>query len=101
MKNKALYIALVSILSGLIFGCVAATKQGPQHAKGTKFGAPTEGMSVDEYQSLVFLDPQNTIRADWDAVRGMSGNFFIDNQGDPTVSVVDYVKGATIKKIQM
>ena len=101
MKNKALYITLVSILSGLIFGSVAATKQGPHHAKGTKFGAPTEGMSVDEYQSLVFLDPQNTIRADWDAVRGMSGNFFIDNQGDPTVSVVDYVKGETIKKIQM
>ena len=46
-----------------------------------KFGAPTEGMSVEEYQSLVFLDPQNTVRMDWDAVQGMDGYFLIDNQG--------------------
>jgi hypothetical protein len=58
-------------------------------------------MSVEEYQSLVFLDPQNTIRMDWGAVKGMSGHFFIDNQGEQTVSVVDYNKGETIKKIQM
>ena len=38
---------------------------------------------------------------DWDAVRGMSGYFLIDNQGEPTVSVVDYNKGETVKKIQM
>ena len=68
---------------------------------GKNFGAPTEGMSTKEYQSLVFLDPQNTVRMDWDAVKGMSGNFLIDNQGEPTVSVVDYNLGETIKKIDM
>ena len=31
---------------------------------GKIFGVPTEGMSVEEYQSLVFLDPQNTVRMD-------------------------------------
>ena len=68
---------------------------------GTKFGAPTEGMSTEEYQSLVFLDPQNTVRMDWHAVEGMEGNFLIDNQGEPTVSVVDYEKGETVKLIDM
>ena len=66
-----------------------------------KFGAPHEGMSMEEYQSLVFLDPQNTLRMDWDAVQGMDGLFLIDNQGEPTVSVVDYEAGETIKKIDM
>lgn len=66
-----------------------------------KFGAPHEGMSMEEYQSLVFLDPQNTLRMDWDAVQGMDGLFLIDNQGHPTVSVVDYDAGETIKKIDM
>ena len=69
--------------------------------KQLKFGAPTEGMSQQEYQSLIFLDPQNTIRADYHAVKGMDGNFLIDNQGEPTISVVDYNKGETIKKIQV
>ena len=58
-------------------------------------------MSSEEYQSLVFLDPQNTVRMDWDAVKGMPGNFLIDNQGHPSVSVVDYEKGETIKRIDM
>ena len=66
-----------------------------------KFGAPYEGMSTEEYQSLVFLDPQNTLRMDWDAVQGMGGVFLIDNQGHPTVSVVDYDAGETVKKIDM
>ena len=56
---------------------------------------------MEEYQSLVFLDPQNTLRMDWDAVQGMDGLFLIDNQGEPTVSVVDYDAGETIKKIDM
>ena len=68
---------------------------------GSIFGAPTKGMSVAAYQSLVKLDPQNTVGVDWDAVRGMSGYFLIDNQGEPTVSVVDYNLGETIKKIDM
>ena len=68
---------------------------------GGIFGAPTAGMSVDAYRSLVKLDPQNTVGVDWDAVRGMSGYFLIDNQGEPTVSVVDYNLGETIKKIDM
>ena len=70
-------------------------------AADKKFGAPTEGMSTEDYQSLVFLDPQNTVRMDWAAVEGMPGNFLIDNQGEPTVSVVDYEKGETVKKINM
>ena len=99
MKTK-LAFAVSAIIGGLITGCVASTQSQP-HIKGTKFGAPTEGMSTEEYQSLVFLDPQNTIRSDWHAVKGMSGYFLIDNQGEPTVSVVDYNQGETIKKIQM
>lgn len=92
MKKKLTILITVSMLAGLLAGSVSA---------GTKFGAPTEGMSTADYQALVFLDPQNTIRTDWDVVRKMSGYFLIDNQGEPTVSVVDYQKGETIKKIQM
>jgi DNA-binding beta-propeller fold protein YncE len=58
-------------------------------------------MTPQEYQELVFLDPQNTVRMDWHAVKDMDGNFLIDNQGEPTVSVVDYNKGETIKLIEM
>lgn len=79
----------------LVAGCSTAPEMG------TKFGAPTQGMTTQEYQQLVFLDPQNTVRMDWDAVKGMDGNFLIDNQGEPTVSVVDYDKGETIKLIDM
>ena len=93
MKNKLVYITAV-LMVVMASGC--STMSG-----GKMFGAPTEGMSSKEYQSLVFLDPQNTVRMDWAAVEGMSGNFLIDNQGEPTVSVVDYEKGETIKKIQM
>ncbi len=90
--NKHLKIMLtVSMLAGFLGGCVT----------GAKMGAPTEGMSTEEYQSLIFLDPQNTLRTNWDAVRDTPGYFLIDNQGEPTVSVVDYHKGETIKKIQM
>ena len=78
--------------------CLAA---GGAAGMDKKFGAPTEGMSVEEYQSLVFLDPQNTLRMDWDAVRGMDGFFLIDNQGEPTVSVVDYHAGETVRKLDM
>lgn len=78
----------------LLAGCATGSK-------GTKFGAPTQGMTSEEYQELVFLDPQNTVRMDWDAVKGMDGNFLIDNQGEPTVSVVDYDKGETVKFINM
>ena len=92
MKKKLTILITVSMLAGLLAGSVSA---------GTKFGAPTEGMSTADYQALVCLDPQNTIRTDWDVVRKMSGYFLIDNQGEPTVSVVDYQKGETIKKIQM
>ena len=54
-------------------------------------------MTSAEYQNLVFLDPQNTVRMDWDAVQGLTGYFFIDNQGDPTVSVVDYFQKKQLK----
>jgi len=92
MKNKLTIMITVSMLAGLLTGCVTT---------GTKFGAPTKGMSTADYQALVFLDPQNTVRSDWGTVKDMPGYFLIDNQGEPTVSVVDYQKGETIKKIKM
>jgi DNA-binding beta-propeller fold protein YncE len=91
-------------ITGILTAVVAAfllAGVSSAHEKGTKFGAPTEGMSTEEYQALVFLDPQNTARMDWHAVKGMDGNFFIDNQGEPTVSVVDYNKAKTVKKIDL
>ena len=84
--------------AGVVALCLAA---GGAAGMDKKFGAPTEGMSVEEYQSLVFLDPQNTVRMDWDAVKGMDGYFLIDNQGEPTVSVVDYHAGETVRKLDM
>jgi len=92
MRKQLTIMITVSMLAGLLAGCVTT---------GTKIGAPTKGMSTEEYQSLIFLDPQNTLRTNWDAVRNMPGYFLIDNQGEPTVSVVDYQQGKTIKKINM
>ena len=94
---KHISIAALTIFVVTVTGCAGTSMD----SSSKKFGAPTEGMSSEEYQSLVFLDPQNTVRMDWAAVEGMSGNFLIDNQGEPTVSVVDYEKEETIKKIQM
>ncbi len=98
MKIKKSWSVIGPIVAGL-FAVNAAFVEIA--SAGNKFGAPTVGMSVADYQSLVKLDPQNTIGVDWDAVRGMSGYFLIDNQGEPTVSVVDYNLGETIKKIDM
>ena len=47
------------------------------------------------------LDPQNTMHANFKAANGMDGYFLIDNQGEPTISVVDYNLGETIKKIKL
>ena len=88
-------------LTGVLVAVAAAFLVAGCSTKGTKFGAPTLNMTTEEYQSLVFLDPQNTVRMDWDAVKDMDGNFLIDNQGEPTVSVVDYEKGETVKLIDM
>ena len=99
MKNKSIITASLCTLTLLIGATFMSLEAKSSSAK--KFGAPTEGMSTEEYQSLVFLDPQNTTRMDWDAVQGMDGNFLIDNQGEPTVSVVDYEKGVTSRKIDM
>ena len=88
-------------LSAVVLGFASGSWMEAQAGMGKKFGAPTEGMSAEEYQSLVFLDPQNTVRMDWDAVRGMDGYFMIDNQGEPTISVVDYNEGKTTKKINL
>ena len=92
---------IIFLTSIALIGCTSTSSNAPGSPKQLKFGAPTEGMSQEEYQSLIFLDPQNTIRADYHAVKGMDGNFLIDNQGEPTISVVDYNKGETIKKIQV
>ena len=91
MKKQLKIMLTVSMLAGFLGGCVT----------GAKMGAPTKGMSSDEYQSLLRLDPQNTLGANWDAVRDTPGYFLIDNQGEPTISVVDYNKGETIKKIKL
>jgi len=96
MKSKLIFISIL-----LVTATACSTMYGGKMSGGKNFGAPTVGMSSEEYQSLVFIDPQNTTRMDWDAVRGMSGYFLIDNQGDPTVSVVDYELAKTVKKIQM
>ena len=92
MKKQLILFLTVSMLAGLATGSVTA---------GTKFGAPSKGMSSAEYQSLVRLDPQNTMMANFSAVKGMDGYFLIDNQGESTISVVDYNKGETIKKIKL
>ncbi len=98
MKSKSLVSkTIITFVTALGVAAVS----GNAFSQGKKFGAPTEGMTTEDYQSLVFLDPQNTARMDWKAVETMSGNFLIDNQGEPTVSVVDYEKGETITKIQM
>lgn len=99
MKNKSLVLTSICALVTLVGMSVLSLEVKSSASK--TFGAPTEGMSTEEYQSLVFLDPQNTTRMDWDAVKGMKGNFLIDNQGEPTVSVVDYEKGETTRKIDM
>ncbi|MDP6179244.1 MAG: YncE family protein [SAR324 cluster bacterium] len=89
--NKFINYLVVVVAMISVAGCV----------KNLKFGAPTEGMSTEEYKSLVFLDPQNTIRSDYKAVKGMDGYFLIDNQGQSTISLVDYNKGETVKKITL
>ena len=97
-------------MAGIISGC--AGKHGHHHGHGHghgkndgkhggQIGAPTAGMSSEEYQDLIMLDPQNTMHANFKAVNGMDGYFLIDNQGEPTISVVDYNLGETIKKIKL
>ena len=99
MENRS---SLTAVSSAFVVALLASSiSLEANSGMGKTFGAPTEGMSTEDYQSLVFLDPQNTVRMDWAAVEGMSGNFLIDNQGEPTVSVVDYEKGETIKKIDL
>jgi len=98
MKNRK-FLLVVSSACLILVGATGWSLESTY--AGSKFGAPTVGMSVKDYRSLVKLDPQNTVGVDWDAVRGMSGYFLIDNQGEPTVSVVDYNLGETIKKIDM
>lgn len=95
MKRHTALLAAASLLLAAFWAPANAGSMGKT------FGAPTEGMSTADYQALVFLDPQNTVRMDWDAVKGMAGYFLIDNQGEPTVSVVDYHKAETVKMIQM
>ena len=93
MKNNSILLVAFALLAGIISGCVTTG--------GAKFGAPSKGMSPAEYESLVRLDPQNTMKANFSAVKGMDGYFLIDNQGESTISVVDYNKGETIKKIKL
>ncbi len=94
MRNSSILL-ITSVVIALI---ISGGADAGQHAR---IGAPAEGMSSEEYQSLVRLDPQNTMQANFSAVKGMDGYFLINNQGEPTVSVVDYNKGETIKKIKL
>ena len=94
MRNSSILLITSAVIALIISGGADAG----QHAH---IGAPAEGMSSEEYQSLVRLDPQNTMQANFSAVKGMDGYFLINNQGEPTVSVVDYNKGETIKKIKL
>ena len=64
MNNKSIFILLLLAMIA-VSGCSTG---------GKKFGAPTEGMSSEEYQSLVFLDPQNTVRMDYLTLRLISLN---------------------------
>ena len=98
MKNNSILLAAFVLLAGIISGCAG---KGMHAGHGAKIGAPSKGMSSAEYQSLIRLDPQNTMQANFSAAKGMDGYFLIDNQGEPTISVVDYNKGETIKKIKL
>ena len=98
MKNNSVILMASAVISLIIAGCTGKGHHAHKHHEGGQIGAPTTGMSSSEYQSLVRLDPQNTMKADFSAVKGMDGYFLIDNQGEGTVSVVDYNVGETIKK---
>ena len=101
MKNNSVILMASAVISLIIAGCTGKGHHAHKHHEGGQIGAPTTGMSSSEYQSLVRLDPQNTMKANFSAVKGMDGYFLIDNQGEGTVSVVDYNKGETIKKIKL
>ena len=101
MKKNSILLAAFVFLAGIISGCAGKGMHAGHGAHGAKIGAPSEGMSSEEYQSLIRLDPQNTMMANFSAAKGMDGYFLIDNQGEPTVSVVDYNIGETIKKIKL
>ena len=68
---KLINFLIVSVTIISFAGCVTTHSHDHSEHKKLKFGAPSEGMSKEEYQSLVFLDPQNTIRADYHAVKGL------------------------------
>jgi len=101
MKKNSILLAAFVFLAGIISGCAGKGMHAGHGAHGAKIGAPSEGMSSEEYQSLIRLDPQNTMMANFSAAKGMDGYFLIDNQGEPTISVVDYNIGETIKKIKL
>jgi hypothetical protein len=101
MKNNSILLVAFAFLAGIISGCAGKGMHAGHGAHGAKIGAPSEGMSSEEYQSLIRLDPQNTMKANFSAAKGMDGYFLIDNQGESTISVVDYNKGETIKKIKL
>ena len=92
MRNISFLTLAVSVLFGIFSGCTQHGMHAGHGSHGAKIGAPTKGMSSSEYQQLVRLDPQNTMMANFEAVNGMDGYFLIDNQGEPTISVVDYNK---------
>ena len=103
MKNNSIIFIATAILALVIAGCTGKGHHGHKHSKGGhgKIGAPTAGMSSEEYEELIRLDPQNTMKSDFRSARKMDGYFLIDNQGEGTISVVDYNLGETIKKIKL
>ena len=73
MKNNSVILMASAVISLIIAGCTGKGHHAHHHHEGGQIGAPTTGMSSSEYQSLVRLDPQNTMKADFSAVKGMDG----------------------------
>ena len=78
MKKNSVLSAVFVFLAVIISGC--AGKHGHHHGHGHghgkndgkhggQIGAPTAGMSSEEYQELIMLDPQNTMHANFKAAK--------------------------------
>ena len=53
--KKLINFLIISVTIISFIGCVTIKSHDHSQHKKLKFGAPTEGMSTEEYQSLIFL----------------------------------------------
>ena len=74
MKKNSILLAAFVFLAGIISGCTGKGMHAGHGAHGAKIGAPSKGMSSEEYQSLIRLDPQNTMQANFSAAKGTKVN---------------------------